>query len=403
MKCFLRAAEVAHGTSNFVDLAGARAMLVAEVACLVGLFGPRYAASVARATCLRPIPENGRLDGFTARVSNEAKAIKVTRTTPSSLKKYLESPVFGPRPRLVAVGSAAALAEASMAAAVEQAAARLADLKRKAAFFDAAVVGDPLALGRAMAAPSGDPVREGMIARNLVDESAIRQQRFAESLEERSMLAAQDELELSAALEFSVGAGGAGLLGEDLAGEDLAGGGSGGGGPGGEEPGGGGPGGRGPGGALAGAAGGRARGARVRARRSTRLLGAGLEKKTPIYDAAIVLDPLTEGFAKGEGASSSRRRFIVCKIAQPRIVAAFSRRQYVLVIFKIKIYNIMNFIIISPLTELWSYTSYTPVLLVAGAAGASSSAREVRAFRELTRGEARGTRTRAIEVAVMAG
>ena len=151
------------------------------------------------------------------------------------------------------------------------------------------------------------------------------------------MLAAQHELELSAALELSVEAGGAGLLGEDLAGEDLAGGGiwrgrtwRG-------------PGGRGPGGALAGAAGGRARGARVRARRSTRLLGAGLEKKTPIYNAAIVLDPLTEGFAKGEGASSSRCRFILFKIALPRIVAAFSRRQYVLVIFKIKIYNINEF------------------------------------------------------------
>ena len=64
VKCFLRAAEVAHGTSNFVDSAGARAMSVAEVACLVGLFGPMYAASVARATCLKPIPENGRLDGF---------------------------------------------------------------------------------------------------------------------------------------------------------------------------------------------------------------------------------------------------------------------------------------------------------------------------------------------------
>ena len=36
VKSFLRAAEVAHGTSNFVDLAGARAMSVAEVACLVG-------------------------------------------------------------------------------------------------------------------------------------------------------------------------------------------------------------------------------------------------------------------------------------------------------------------------------------------------------------------------------
>ena len=68
VKCFLRAAEVAHGTSNFVESAG-RAMSLAEVACLVGLFDPMYAASVARATCLKPIPENGRLDGFMARVS----------------------------------------------------------------------------------------------------------------------------------------------------------------------------------------------------------------------------------------------------------------------------------------------------------------------------------------------
>ena len=89
VKCFLRAAEVARGTSNFVDLAGARAMSVAEVACLVGLFGPRYAASVARATCLKPIPVNGRFDGFMARVSKEANAIRVRAATPSSLKKYL--------------------------------------------------------------------------------------------------------------------------------------------------------------------------------------------------------------------------------------------------------------------------------------------------------------------------
>ena len=118
-------------------------MSVAEVACLVGLFGPMYAASVARATCLKSIPENGRLDGFMARVSKEAKAITVTRTTPSSssLKKYLESTVFGKRPKLVRIGSAAALAEAPMAAAAEYEAARLADLERKAAFFDATVVG----------------------------------------------------------------------------------------------------------------------------------------------------------------------------------------------------------------------------------------------------------------------
>ena len=61
VKCFLRAAEVAHGTSNFVDSAGARAMSVAEVAYLVGLFGPRYAASVARAPCPAsgPSPKTG--------------------------------------------------------------------------------------------------------------------------------------------------------------------------------------------------------------------------------------------------------------------------------------------------------------------------------------------------------
>ena len=57
--------------------------------------------------------------------------------------------MLGKRPKLVRIGSAAALAEASMAAAAEYEAARLADLERKAALFDAAVVGDPLALGRA--------------------------------------------------------------------------------------------------------------------------------------------------------------------------------------------------------------------------------------------------------------
>ena len=55
-----------------------------------------------------------------------------------------------------------------------------------------------------MAAPSGDPVREGMIARSLLNESAIRQQRFEEVLEERAMLAAQHELERSAGSEPEV-------------------------------------------------------------------------------------------------------------------------------------------------------------------------------------------------------
>ena len=88
-------------------------------------------------------------------LAKEAKAIMFSANTAISMKNYRCSPILGMRPKLVRIGSAAALAEASMTAAVEQAAARLADLERKAAFFDAAVVGDPLALGRAMAAPSG--------------------------------------------------------------------------------------------------------------------------------------------------------------------------------------------------------------------------------------------------------
>ena len=219
---FVLAAKASQGAAIFVDVGGKRGLTVAEEICLEELCGPQYAAKIAAAVLLEPGSAR-RLDGNMCILAKEAKAIRFTGSTAISIKKFLCSPMLGKRPKLVRIGSAAALAEESMAAAVEQAAARLADLERKAAFFDAAVVGDPLALGRAMAAPSGDPVREGMIARSLLNESAIRQQRFAESLEERSMLAAQHELELSAALELSVEAGGAGLLGEDPAGEDLAG------------------------------------------------------------------------------------------------------------------------------------------------------------------------------------
>ena len=208
---FLLAAKASQGAASFVYDGGKRGISVAEAICLEGLCGPQYAGHIAAAVLLEPGSAR-QLYGNMYNVAKEAKAIRFSHITAISIRKYLCSPMLGKRPKLVRIGSAAALAEASMAAAVEQAAARLADLERKAAFFDAAVVGDPLALGRAMAAPSGDPVREGMIARNLLDESAIRQQRFAESLEERSMLAAQDELELSAALELSVQAGGAGLL-----------------------------------------------------------------------------------------------------------------------------------------------------------------------------------------------
>ena len=145
------------GAASFVYDGGKRGLSVAEAICLEKLFGPKYAAKIASAVLLEPGCAR-QLHGNMCILAKEAKAINFFHSTAISIKKYLCSPMLGKRPNLVRIGSAAALAEASMAAAVEQAAARLADLERKAALFDAAVVGDPLALGRAMAAPSGNPV-----------------------------------------------------------------------------------------------------------------------------------------------------------------------------------------------------------------------------------------------------
>ena len=148
------AAKASQGAASFVDVGGKCGLSVAEAICLVELCGPGYASQIAAAVLLEPGCAR-RLHWNMCILAKEAKAIMFSANTAISMKKYLCSPILGMRPKLVRIGSAAALAEAPMATAVEQAAARLADLERKAAFFDAAVVGDPLALGRAMAAPSG--------------------------------------------------------------------------------------------------------------------------------------------------------------------------------------------------------------------------------------------------------
>ena len=128
---FLLAAMASQGSASFVDDWGKRGLTVAEGICLAELFGPTYAGHIASAVLLEPGCAR-QLHGNMCILAKEAKAIRFTGSTAISIKKFLCSPMLGKRPKLVRIGSAAALAEESMAAAVEQAAARLADLERKA-------------------------------------------------------------------------------------------------------------------------------------------------------------------------------------------------------------------------------------------------------------------------------
>ena len=132
--------------------------------------------------------------------------------------------MFGPRPRLVRKGTAAAVAETAAAALVEHESARRVNLEMAAAAYDEALELDPLAEGRAKGAAAGDPLREGMIAHNMLDQAAIQQQQLAEVLEARAeekkalaeALARVRELELSAAAALGLSAAGgraAGLWG----------------------------------------------------------------------------------------------------------------------------------------------------------------------------------------------
>ena len=114
---FLLAAKASQGAASFVDVGGKRGLSVAEAICLAEPSGPTYAATIAAAVLLEPGIVR-QLVGNMYNVAKEAKAIKFSAITAISVKKYLCSPVLGMRPKLVRIGSAAALAEAPMAAAV---------------------------------------------------------------------------------------------------------------------------------------------------------------------------------------------------------------------------------------------------------------------------------------------
>ena len=92
----------------------------------------------------------------------EAKAVRFPQSTPMSVLKFFQSSVFSPRPRVLKKGTAAAVAEAAAAAAAAHAASELADLEKKASFYDAAIRDDEGARDRARRAEFYDPLRQGM-------------------------------------------------------------------------------------------------------------------------------------------------------------------------------------------------------------------------------------------------
>ena len=113
----------------------------------------------------------------------QVKAIRFSHSTPTSIRNFLKSPVFGPRPKLVRKVSAAEVTEITAAALAEHEAARRVNLEMAAAAYDEALELDPLAEGRAKGAAAGAPPREGIIARSILDQVAIQQQQLAEGYE----------------------------------------------------------------------------------------------------------------------------------------------------------------------------------------------------------------------------
>ena len=91
--------------------------------------------------------------------------------------------MFSPRPRVLKKGTATAVAEAAAAAAAAHAASELADLEKKAPFYDTAIRDDEGPRDRARRAESDDPLRQGMVARTRLDEQERRQEQFREVLE----------------------------------------------------------------------------------------------------------------------------------------------------------------------------------------------------------------------------
>jgi hypothetical protein len=131
-------AEPKRGALNSIDLGSARKFAVAEATLWSVFGGVSFAAQVATMVCSEA-PAT-KFDKKINIIFNETKTM-LCRSTALSVRKYLSTSAFSPRPRLVKKGSAAAVAEAAAEAAAEHAATELADLRKKASFYDAAPPG----------------------------------------------------------------------------------------------------------------------------------------------------------------------------------------------------------------------------------------------------------------------
>ena len=179
-------ADCKHDTLNTIDLGAHRVYTVAEATLWASFGGVSFATQVATVVS-REAPATGLGKKITSSLFKEAKAINFSQSTPMSVLKFFQSSVFSPRPRVLRKGTAAAVAEAAAAAAAAHAASELADLEKKASFFDANIQDDEGARDRARRAESDDPLCQGMIARARLDESERRKEQFREVLELRAV------------------------------------------------------------------------------------------------------------------------------------------------------------------------------------------------------------------------
>jgi len=177
-------ADCKHDTLNTIDLGAHRVYTVAEATLWASFGGVSFATQEATVVS-REAPET-RFDQKISSLFKEAKAVKFSQSTPMSVLKFFQSSVFSPRPRVLRKGTAAAVAEAAAAAAAAHAASELADLEKKASFFDANIQDDEGARDRTRRAESDDPLCQGMIARARLDESERRKEQFREVLELRA-------------------------------------------------------------------------------------------------------------------------------------------------------------------------------------------------------------------------
>jgi hypothetical protein len=170
-----------------IDLGPKHLFSVAESVLLTARFGPRFCAQVAEVVSLGEVSKN--YSKMTA-VAKEVAAISYAHYTATSIANYLLSDVFGKRPKLVHKNTKAAAFEATEMAAETEAAARMEDIKRLAAEYEAMDCGAGTE-ALAQAAKPGDPLRERWSAHHLLHESDRRAARFGEMLSAREPAAAE--------------------------------------------------------------------------------------------------------------------------------------------------------------------------------------------------------------------